>query len=79
MKASIMSSTSFGNASFRPWRQSRRKPYCRNCEMLLWSCGLHGANIVGGVMSPIWYGAMDETVSLSKPEKRSRTYLRRSF
>ncbi len=29
-------------------------------KMLLWSCGLHGANIVGGVMSPIWYGAMDE-------------------
>ncbi|ATH93701.1 oligo-beta-mannoside permease IIC protein [Bacillus glycinifermentans] len=29
-------------------------------QQLLWSCGLHGANIVGGVMSPIWYGAMDE-------------------
>lgn len=27
--------------------------------MLLWACGLHGANIVGGVMAPIWYGAMD--------------------
>ncbi|WP_410489160.1 PTS cellobiose transporter subunit IIC [Bacillus changyiensis] len=29
-------------------------------QMLLWSCGLHGASIVGGVMSPIWYSAMDE-------------------
>ncbi|MDO8227232.1 PTS lichenan transporter subunit IIC [Bacillus cabrialesii] len=28
-------------------------------KMLLWACGLHGANIVGGVMAPIWYGAMD--------------------
>jgi PTS system cellobiose-specific IIC component len=29
--------------------------------LLLWSCGLHGNNIVGaGVMAPIWYGAMDE-------------------
>jgi len=28
--------------------------------MLMWSCGLHGANIVGGIMAPIWYGAMDE-------------------
>lgn len=28
--------------------------------LLLWACGLHGANIVGGVMAPIWYGAMDE-------------------
>lgn len=28
--------------------------------VLLWSCGLHGSNIVGGVMAPIWYGAMDE-------------------
>ncbi|UHH07627.1 PTS cellobiose transporter subunit IIC [Bacillus subtilis] len=27
-------------------------------KMLLWACGLHGANIVGGVMAPIWYGAM---------------------
>ncbi|WP_239565361.1 PTS cellobiose transporter subunit IIC [Brevibacillus fulvus] len=27
--------------------------------LLLWSCGLHGANIVDGVMSPIWYAAMD--------------------
>lgn len=27
--------------------------------MLLWACGLHGANIVGGVMAPIWFGAMD--------------------
>ncbi|WP_410513793.1 PTS cellobiose transporter subunit IIC [Paenibacillus sp. BR2-3] len=28
--------------------------------VLLWVSGLHGANIVGGVMAPIWYGAMDE-------------------
>ncbi|WP_331828098.1 PTS cellobiose transporter subunit IIC [Bacillus velezensis] len=28
-------------------------------QMLLWSCGIHGASIIGGVMSPIWYGAMD--------------------
>ncbi|AUJ60682.1 PTS cellobiose transporter subunit IIC [Bacillus velezensis] len=28
-------------------------------QMLLWACGLHGANIVGGVMAPIWFGAMD--------------------
>jgi PTS system cellobiose-specific IIC component len=28
--------------------------------MLLWSVGLHGMNIVNGVMAPIWYGAMDE-------------------
>ena len=26
---------------------------------LLWSCGLHGATIVGGVMGPIWLSAMD--------------------
>lgn len=26
---------------------------------LLWSCGLHGASIVGGVMGPIWLSAMD--------------------
>lgn len=27
---------------------------------LLWSTGLHGATIVGGIMSPIWLSAMDE-------------------
>ncbi|MFE8700243.1 PTS cellobiose transporter subunit IIC [Cytobacillus sp. FJAT-54145] len=27
---------------------------------LLWSCGLHGASIVGGVMGPIWLASMDE-------------------
>ncbi len=27
---------------------------------LLWSCGIHGAAIVGGVMSPIWLSLMDE-------------------
>ncbi|MBM7692120.1 PTS system cellobiose-specific IIC component [Peribacillus deserti] len=27
---------------------------------LLWSCGLHGASIVGGVMGPIWLSSMDE-------------------
>ncbi|WP_028982954.1 PTS cellobiose transporter subunit IIC [Sporolactobacillus terrae] len=27
---------------------------------LLWSCGLHGGSIVGGVMSAIWLSAMDE-------------------
>jgi cellobiose PTS system EIIC component len=27
---------------------------------LLWSCGLHGAAIVGGVMGPIWLTAMDQ-------------------
>ncbi|PLR77332.1 PTS system, cellobiose-specific IIC component [Bacillus sp. V3-13] len=27
---------------------------------LLWSTGLHGATIVGGVMSPIWLSAMDQ-------------------
>jgi PTS system cellobiose-specific IIC component len=26
---------------------------------LLWSCGLHGGSIVGGVMGPIWLSAMD--------------------
>ncbi|PAE37884.1 PTS cellobiose transporter subunit IIC [Bacillus sp. 7884-1] len=26
---------------------------------LLWSCGLHGASIVGGVMGPIWLSSMD--------------------
>jgi PTS system cellobiose-specific IIC component len=26
---------------------------------LLWSCGLHGASIVGGVMGPIWLASMD--------------------
>jgi cellobiose PTS system EIIC component len=26
---------------------------------LLWSCGLHGASIVGGVMGPIWLAATD--------------------
>lgn len=29
-------------------------------QMLLWACGIHGATIVGGVMGPIWLGAMDE-------------------
>lgn len=28
--------------------------------MLLWTSGLHGMNIVSGVMDAIWYGAMDE-------------------
>lgn len=28
-------------------------------QMLLWSCGIHGASIIGGIMAPIWYGAMD--------------------
>lgn len=28
--------------------------------MLLWTSGIHGASIVGGVMAPIWFGAMDE-------------------
>lgn len=27
---------------------------------LLWSCGLHGTNIVQSVMDPVWYGLMDE-------------------
>ncbi|MBO9129963.1 PTS cellobiose transporter subunit IIC [Bacillus sp. 165] len=27
---------------------------------LLWSCGIHGAAIVGGVMGPIWLSLMDE-------------------
>ncbi|TGA98486.1 PTS cellobiose transporter subunit IIC [Sporolactobacillus shoreae] len=27
--------------------------------VFLWSFGIHGANIVGGIMAPIWYGAMD--------------------
>lgn len=27
--------------------------------LLLWACGLHGTNIVSGVMSPIWMSAMD--------------------
>ncbi|WP_232697142.1 PTS cellobiose transporter subunit IIC [Brevibacillus daliensis] len=27
---------------------------------LLWSCGLHGANLVGAVMSPIWLMLMDQ-------------------
>ena len=27
---------------------------------LLWSCGLHGASIVGGVMAPIWLTSMDQ-------------------
>jgi len=26
---------------------------------LLWSCGIHGATIVGGIMSPIWLASMD--------------------
>ncbi|NRD76311.1 PTS cellobiose transporter subunit IIC [Bacillus sp. BRMEA1] len=30
---------------------------------LLWVCGLHGANIVGGVMGPIWLGAMGDNAS----------------
>lgn len=28
-------------------------------QMSLWSCGIHGASIIGGIMAPIWYGAMD--------------------
>lgn len=28
--------------------------------VVLWSCGLHGSNIMDGVMAPIWYGAMDQ-------------------
>ncbi|MFB8736179.1 PTS transporter subunit EIIC [Bacillus sp. SL00103] len=40
--------------------------------MLLWACGIHGATIVGGVMGPIWLGAMDENRLLhSKQEKSS--------
>jgi len=27
---------------------------------LLWSCGLHGTNIVQSVMDPVWYGLMDD-------------------
>ncbi|WP_462412689.1 PTS cellobiose transporter subunit IIC [Neobacillus sp. Marseille-QA0830] len=27
---------------------------------ILWACGLHGTNIVAGVMDPIWYGMMDD-------------------
>lgn len=27
--------------------------------VFLWSFGIHGANIVGGIMAPVWYGAMD--------------------
>ncbi|MGR5915139.1 PTS transporter subunit EIIC [Bacillus pacificus] len=26
---------------------------------VLWACGIHGATIVGGVMSPIWLSLMD--------------------
>ncbi|RBW67818.1 PTS cellobiose transporter subunit IIC [Bacillus taeanensis] len=28
--------------------------------MFLWTTGIHGMNVVSGVMAPIWYGAMDE-------------------
>ncbi|KAB2400009.1 MULTISPECIES: PTS cellobiose transporter subunit IIC [Bacillus cereus group] len=27
---------------------------------VLWSCGIHGATIVGGVMSPVWLSLMDQ-------------------
>jgi PTS system cellobiose-specific IIC component len=30
---------------------------------LLWICGLHGSNIVGGVMAPIWYGAAGDNAA----------------
>jgi len=30
---------------------------------LLWVCGLHGANIVSGVMGPIWLGAMGDNAA----------------
>lgn len=40
-------------------------------KMLLWACGLHGANIVGGVMAPIWYGAMDANRIAFKPVRAS--------
>ncbi|MFS0559869.1 PTS cellobiose transporter subunit IIC [Terribacillus sp. 179-K 1B1 HS] len=31
--------------------------------VLLWVCGLHGANIVGGIMSPIWLKATAENAT----------------
>ncbi|QOS99786.1 PTS cellobiose transporter subunit IIC [Brevibacterium sp. JNUCC-42] len=36
---------------------------------LLWACGLHGANLVGSVMSPIWLTLMDanRAVYMSNP------------
>ena len=42
--------------------------------MLLWSCGIHGASIIGGVMSPIWYGRWTPTVWLFRREKRCRAF-----
>jgi len=30
---------------------------------ILWGCGLHGTNIVKGVMEPIWYGAMGDNMT----------------
>ncbi|OIK13526.1 PTS cellobiose transporter subunit IIC [Bacillus sp. MUM 13] len=30
---------------------------------ILWACGLHGTNIVKGVMEPIWYGAMGDNMT----------------
>lgn len=27
---------------------------------VLWSCGIHGATIVGGVMSPVWLSLLDQ-------------------
>jgi cellobiose PTS system EIIC component len=33
---------------------------------LLWSCGLHGMNIVSGVMGPIWLGAMGDNMAAYK-------------
>lgn len=36
---------------------------------LLWSCGLHGMNIVSGVMGPIWLGAMGENMAAFQAHK----------
>jgi PTS system cellobiose-specific IIC component len=36
---------------------------------LLWVCGLHGANIVGGVMGPIWLGAMGDNAAAYSAHK----------
>lgn len=46
---------------------------------VLWSCGIHGATIVGGVMSPVWLSLMDRNRVAFKRGKMYQIRLPHSF
>ena len=46
---------------------------------VLWSCGIHGATIVGGVMSPVWLSLMDQNRVAFKRGKMYQIRLPHSF